>query len=80
MCGSPQIVEFTTADISELERVIPGFTENQMLVPRVESRDRQNLEAHMRSIDVNRKLAAMLLHLPHQRLAERVYKTVGYLK
>ncbi|KAK1940758.1 hypothetical protein P3T76_007464 [Phytophthora citrophthora] len=79
-CVLVSLESFTAEDIWELERVIPGFIERQMLVSRVESRDRQNLEAHMGSIDVNRELASILMHLPHQRLAERVYKTTGYLK
>ncbi|KAG1697433.1 hypothetical protein DVH05_016307 [Phytophthora capsici] len=67
-------------DVDELERVIPGFTEDDILRPRSMATTPRDLDASLGSITAQRELMSLLAHLPVDRLAERVFKTSGFLK
>ncbi|KAG1684886.1 hypothetical protein DVH05_021511 [Phytophthora capsici] len=67
-------------DVDELERVIPGFTEDDILRPRSMATNPRDLDGSLNSIAPQRELMSLLAHLPADRLAERVFKTSGFLK
>eukprot|EP00644_Phytophthora_capsici_P012832 jgi/Phyca11/13843/fgenesh1_pg.PHYCAscaffold_5_\ len=67
-------------DVDELERVIPGFTEDDILRPRSMATNPRDLDGALNSIAAQRELMSLLAHLPADRLAERVFKTSGFLK
>eukprot|EP00644_Phytophthora_capsici_P019799 jgi/Phyca11/22125/fgenesh1_pg.PHYCAscaffold_892_\ len=68
-------------DVDELERVIPGFTEGDVLRPRSMATNPRDLDGALSSIAAQRELmSSSLAHLPADRLAERVFKTSGFLK
>eukprot|EP00644_Phytophthora_capsici_P015491 jgi/Phyca11/20646/fgenesh1_pg.PHYCAscaffold_70_\ len=67
-------------DVDELERIIPGFTEGDVLRPRSMATNPRDLDGALNSIAAQRELMSLLAHLPADRLAERVFKTFGFLK
>eukprot|EP00644_Phytophthora_capsici_P018862 jgi/Phyca11/21843/fgenesh1_pg.PHYCAscaffold_151_\ len=67
-------------DVDELERIIPGFTEDDILRPRSMATNPRDLDGALNSIAAQRELMSLLAHLPADRLAERVFKTSGFLK
>eukprot|EP00644_Phytophthora_capsici_P007055 jgi/Phyca11/16722/fgenesh1_pg.PHYCAscaffold_22_\ len=67
-------------DMDKLERVIPGFTEDDILRPRSMATNPRDLEGSLGSIAAQRELMSLLAHLPADRLVERVFKTSGFLK
>eukprot|EP00644_Phytophthora_capsici_P008990 jgi/Phyca11/14172/fgenesh1_pg.PHYCAscaffold_6_\ len=67
-------------NVDELERVIPGFTEDDILRPRSMATNPRDLDGSLGSIAAQRELMSLLVHLPVDRLAERVFKTSGFLK
>ncbi|KAK1935848.1 hypothetical protein P3T76_010542 [Phytophthora citrophthora] len=71
---------FTDEDLQELERVIPSFDSSEVVTPRAQTPNVRTLDALASPIEVRRELASLLSHVPHTRLAERVFRTAGYLK
>ncbi|POM72583.1 Hypothetical protein PHPALM_10674, partial [Phytophthora palmivora] len=70
----------TDEDLQELERVIPSFDPHETITPRAQTPNVPTLDALASSVEVRRELASLLSHAPHTRLAERVFRTAGYLK
>ncbi|POM68396.1 Hypothetical protein PHPALM_15447 [Phytophthora palmivora] len=70
----------TDEDLQELERVIPSFDPHQTITPRPQTPNVRTPDALASSVEVRRELASLLSHVPHTRLAERVFRTAGYLK
>ncbi|POM75369.1 Hypothetical protein PHPALM_7539 [Phytophthora palmivora] len=82
--GGPCVLEgyetLTDEDLQELERVIPSFDPHETITPRAQTLNVPTLDALASLVEVRREMASLLSHVSHTRLAERVFRTAGYLK